>query len=52
MLLRLATDDRIGVSLHDLRTHHTILDILDLHEMLDYRDQVDNARAEAAMKGW
>jgi hypothetical protein len=43
ILLRLATDPRVGVSMSDLRTHHNILDVLDLLQMLDLRDEIEEA---------
>jgi len=47
MLLRLATDSRVSVTLPDLRERHTILDVLDLHDTLDLLDSWEEAQADA-----
>ena len=44
-LLRLVTDARLSVTLASLRDEHTILDVLDYHEALDFRDEVDRGSA-------
>jgi hypothetical protein len=47
-VLRLATDPRLGVTLADLRERHTILDVLDLHDTLDWLDACQAAADDAA----
>lgn len=44
-MIRVATDERCAVSLADLRRDHTIIDLIDYYEALDFAD--DCARGDS-----
>lgn len=41
LYLRIATDARCSVSVAELLTHHTVRDVMDLNDALDFRDLVE-----------